>query len=162
MCSPATRPLRAGRVDGVLGDVTDAATKPAPLRGEPRHAHLGVDVVLGAREGSISRQDELARVPEALREGRCRQRRPPDDRHRPSAAAAGVAADRGHDLAGRTEGRPRAARDADGVRELAERRRERDAPQRRGERRGNGTQRPGAVAPPAPAEGVPVRLCCHH
>ena len=167
MCSPATRPLRApsrrwrivgrGGVDGVPGDVIDAANEPALLRSEPRHPHLGVDVVLGAREGRVSRQDELAGIPKTLREGRRGQRRPPNHRHRPRAAAADVAADCGHDLAGRTEGRPRAARDTDGVRELAERRRERDAPQRRGERRWNGTQRPGAVAPPAAAEGVPVR-----
>ena len=32
---------------------------------------------------------------------------------------------------------------------------------RRGERRWNGTERPGAVAPPAPAEGVPVHLRHH-
>ena len=43
----------------------------------------------------------------------------------------------------------------------AEWRRERHAPERRGERRRHGTQRPGAVAPPAPAEGVPVRLRHH-
>lgn len=160
MRSPATRPLRAGAVSrrrSTLGERRRA--RPAALRGEPRDAHLGVDVAVVGREGGIARQDELARVPKPPRKGRA-SRRPADHGHGPRAAAADVAADRGHDLPGRSAGRPRARRERGRIRILVEHRGERDAPQRRVERRRSVAQRFRAVAQPASSEGLPV--FCHY